>query len=48
MTPLHLAAKKGGRSNIVNYPVDEGAGIDIQDNHFGVSETTDNSLVLSI
>ena len=39
MTPLHLAAKKGGRSNIVNHLVDKGAGINIQDTHFRVSET---------
>ena len=39
MTPLHLAAKKGGRSNIVNHLVDKGADINIQDTHFGVSET---------
>ena len=39
MTPLHLAAKKGGRSNIVNHLVDKGANVNIQDTHFGVSET---------
>ena len=50
MTPLHLAAEKGGRSDIIDYLVTKGADINIQDTHFGVSETDtpENSLILPI
>ena len=39
MTPLHVAAETGGRSRIINYLVDRGANINIQDIHSQVSDT---------
>ena len=45
MTPLHVAAEKGGRFNILEYLADSEADINIQDNdgvsiqdHIAVSE----------
>ena len=33
MSPLHVAAERGGRLNIVKYLVEKKANIDIQDNN---------------
>ena len=38
MTPLHVAAAKGDRLNIVKYLISKGADINIKD-YNGVSET---------
>ena len=38
MTPLHVAATKGGRKSIVQYLIDSGGDINIKDDN-GVSET---------
>ena len=38
MTPLHMAAEKGDRLNIVKYLIGEEADINIKD-YSGVSET---------
>ena len=38
MTPLHVAAKKGECRTIMEYLIDKGTDINIQD-HNGVSET---------
>ena len=37
MTPLHVATQRGDRIGIVNYLVDQGADIDIEDDN-GVSK----------
>ena len=39
MTPLHVAAKKGDRLELVDYLLDKGADINIKD-YSGVSDTT--------
>ena len=39
MTPLHVAAEKGDRLDIVKYLISKGADINIKDDS-GVSETT--------
>ena len=50
MSPLHVAAKKGESLDIVDYLIDKGANINIQNTH-GVSEniysidSTDSSFI---
>ena len=38
MTPLHVAAAKGGRKSIMEYLIDSGADVNSKDDN-GVSET---------